>query len=180
MSKEHAYLLPFEAMVAVMQESPEMISLHAELVLPTLAKEPCVAELLLGQGTLYACTIRTRSGHLLTGHMKEAYTLLQQQGDLEWSLHTHAFSSSAQLTPERPFSRQTSPPPPGGVLRVPRRTRATLPPAQMHALAYAHRQVFHLTDGTKTIGLIARLLTKSPEVVTHILQELQNRHLITW
>lgn len=208
MPREQHYLLPIEAIVEAMRELPDIVSLQAQLPsVPNVTRESCVAEIILGRGKLYTCTITTRTGRSLL-KQNEAFSALQQMGDLEWSMHPAALpneflpaqertlpqqmsprTNPPQLSPrtnppfneisplqERPFPRQLGPP--RGMSNLPLRTIAALSPAQMQMLPPAYKRVFALSDGTKTVEYIARLLAKSPQEVQQILYDLQTMRLI--
>jgi len=170
-TKGQHYLLPLEAIVEAMKNFPEIVSLQAQLSsVPNLTREACIAEVTVGQGRLHSCAITTPTGQYLL-QQKEAYTIIQQYGDLEWSLHT----TTPLPMQERPPPRQMSPPSSG----KPSRCVPTLTPVQTRTLQHMHKNVFALVDGVKTVEHIARLLTKSPQEVQHILRDLQEMHLVT-
>jgi hypothetical protein len=104
---ENRFVLPLVAVAETMRTSPEVVVLQARLSsLPGISKQACLAQVIVGQGRIHSCTISTLTGTLLR-EQKEAYHVLEQQGDLEWTLLPH------------PSAHVTSHPGPIPCLRLP-------------------------------------------------------------
>jgi len=87
-TKGQHYLLPLDAIVEAMKTSLRFVSLQAQLSsVPKPHERGLHAEVTVGQGRLsFLCYYNTYRA--VPPPTKEAYTIIQQYGDLEWSLHT--------------------------------------------------------------------------------------------
>ncbi len=165
-----SYTLPITALLETMGAVGEAIYLHAQLPsLPQISKENCVAEVVLDQGIMHFCAIKTTAGHVVLTQ-KDAFSLLSQVGDLEWDI---VFLQQEVIT--SPTTQSAAPQ--RGVGNIPRRTNSTLPPARMSSLPHRHRRVLALVDG-RSVEEIARLLSISPDMVEKILLELEQTGFI--
>lgn len=143
----------------------------------------------LDKGEVIACLVSNKVDGRVVLNNDEALRWLTNQGKLEWRLEDEASSSD----PSRPLL-----PAPGEARSEQRHDVEVLPPAgeknQLRGIprhtqkgrnlplsAFSsrdHRQVFTLVDGRRTIGEIASLLHRPPDVVMRVLQELQAAGLI--
>ncbi len=169
---EKRYLLPILAVVEAMKFSPDVVMLQSHLPsLPGISKEACRAQVILGQGQVYSCTITTRTGAVLRQH-QEAYKVLEQCGDLEWTLSSAPFPSPPNPRAANPnTSTASAKMAPIPVLRVKELSAETL-----SSLAYPYRRVLLLVDGKRSVEEIARLASNTPQEVIHMLKALE--HLI--
>ena len=169
---EKRYLLPLLAVVETMKFSPDVVMLQSHLPsLPGVTKEACRAQVILGQGQVYSCTITTRTGAVIR-ERQEAYKALEQCGDLEWILSSAPFPHPANPQTAQPnTSTASAKMAPIPVLRVKELSAETL-----SRLAYPYRRVLLLVDGKRSIEEIARLASKTPQEVVHMLNALE--HLI--
>ncbi len=170
------YLLPVVAVVETMKESPDMLLLQAQLPsLPGVAKDACFAQIILGQGRLFSCTITsTKTGTVLRA-AQEAYHALERCGDLDWSvlpapsLHPPA-QQPTRVSPRNVSGRLSVKAP---SLRVPQ-----LSPEILEPLSNPYRRVLLLVDGRRSIEEIAYLLNREPYEIEQMLAALP--HLIHW
>jgi len=147
----------------------------------------------LDKGVVTSCLIRNKIEGQVWFSNDEAVNWLAEQGKLEWHLAKRAEFSEEWLPPLLPY-RET----PREHLRedvapvllpssaeegkqlsdIPQRifTRDVTP---VNALpSRAHRQVFALIDGQRTVEDIMHLLHKKPELVIQVLQELRGAGFI--
>lgn len=168
------YLLPVVAVIETMKASPDLVVLHSQVAaLPGMTKNACVAQIVLGQGKVYACTITTATGSVLL-QQQEAYRVLERCGDLSWSVTLATPSLSTH-------SRQQEIPPGRGMdgrmsSMIPSLRVNTLAPETLASFSHAYRQVLVLVDGKRSIEEIARLLARPADTVHHMLVALA--HLV--
>jgi hypothetical protein len=177
MTSEQHYVLPVATIIETMIASPFLVQLHTSFSsLPNITKEPCLAELIVGQGKLHTCQVMTHTGHLLL-EREGAIARLQHCGSVQWTLLPVARPDMLQIQ-AAPVPRQTSPPNTSFTSGCPQRIHRFIDD-QMHALSHGQKHVFALVDGRKTVEHIARLLSKQESDVQQILQTLQDMHLIS-
>jgi hypothetical protein len=163
------YLLPVLAVVETMKWSPEVVMLQAHLSsLPGVSKDACLAQVILGQGSLYSCTITTRVGAVLL-ERESAYHALEQCGDLEWSVASAP--SPQQAGPQ--VARSHAIPAVARAAQIPRLRVKELPAETLNRLAHPYRKVLLLVDGKRSLEEIARLAAKTPQEVAHMLKTLE-------
>ncbi len=108
----------------------------------------------------------------------EALKALEQLGKLEWQVQgfrgrgetpslEHSTGSDPACSPEHLTDQS-----------IPRRRVAALSPEQQQTFSRRHRQVFALSDGTRSVASIAILLHLSSEEVAHLLHELHQDQLL--
>lgn len=170
---ERHYLLPILAMVETMKGSPEVVVLQAFLSsLPGVTKDACLAQVVLGQGRIHACTITTKTGAVLR-EQQEAYNALERCGDLNWSVlpaaSLNAPTSQKAIPLHLDMYRQPT-------LKVPSLCVPALTPAILDPLSNPYRRTVRLVDGKRSIEDIARLLNREPQEIEQMLAALP--HLI--
>jgi len=166
------YLLPVLAVVETMKWSPDVVMLQAHLSsLPGVSKDACLVSLTLGQGRMYSCTITTRAGAVLREH-QEAYQAVEQCGDLEWSVVPIPFSPPPSPQATRSHAGQAV----ARTALIPILRVKELPAETLNRLAHPYRRIILLVDGKRTVEEIARLASKTPQEVVHMLNALE--HLI--
>lgn len=171
---DNHYLLPVLAVVETMKGLPDIVMLQAQFSsLPGVSKEACLAQIILGQGRVYSCTITaTKTGTVLR-EQQEAYHALERCGDLNWSvlpapsLHTPA-KPKTTLSPISASGRLSAKAP---SLRV-----SQLSPEILEPLSNPYRRVLRLVDGRRSIEDIARLLNKESHEIQQMLAALP--HLV--
>ena len=174
MTAPQHFHLPASILVETMRGWRGAVVLRAQVSgLPHVWTGLCLIELVLVQGTIYACTISTSQGQPVL-HQEAAYQAVRHLGALEWTLIPSAGSvpSSRASMPEgieRPMSATSW---------LPRRTQATLSPDQRDRLSRRHQQVWRLIDGSKSRDELARLLTMDPQEVGTILHDLFQQQMI--
>jgi hypothetical protein len=168
------YLLPVLAVVETMKILPEIVMLQAHLpLLPGVSKEPCLAQIILGQGHVSSCKITTTKTGAVLLQQQEAYHALERCGDLEWSVLPAPFlSPSASQKAALPRIGASGQYP----SKVPSLSVKALTPEILASLSSPYRRVLALVDGKRSIEEIARLLNKTPQEVQQMLTTLP--HLI--
>lgn len=168
---EKQYRLPVSAMVEILKASVEQVVLRAQLpAVPGVSKKACLAQLVVGQGTVCSCAVTTPSGEILLKH-QEAYQALLRCGDLEWLVEPFpAFSP-----PEHPYpspSTYTAAAPTAAEEEhrcIPTLRISPLPSETLAAFTHPYRTVLALVDGRRSIHEIARLLSKAPTDIQQML-----------
>ncbi len=181
MTDTRTYVLPVAALIETMKSMRTPITLRAQLLNRSRAlKETCFAEIVIEAGVLRSCDIRTADGRELFFSLEEAFTLLQQQGQLRWQLI--ASGQQELATSKQKMSQAQLLPSSGGAPKkyVPRKIIMSLPPTQFKELPQRHKQVFLLIDGRKDSAEIGRLLSISQSSVESILGELYQTKLIAF
>lgn len=168
------YLLPVLAVVETMKMSPNVVMLQAQLLsLPSVSKEVCLAQIILGQGRVHSCTITTAKTGTVLREQQEAYHALEQCGDLNWSVlpapSLYASASQKTTPPHMGVSDQY-------ISNIPFLRVKSLTPEVLAPLSLPYRRVLMLVDGKRSIEEIARLLNREQQEVQQILAAL--RHLI--
>jgi hypothetical protein len=165
-----SYLLPLEVLVELMKDFPEQVLLQAPLSsLPGFSKEPCVASMVVGAGSIYSCMIKDAKTGKVLKKGPEAVIALRACGELHWMLQRQELlCESGPLS--HTLKKETG--------NLPRRT-ATVTSMQMQALPHTLRKVLSLVNGTNSLEHIAYLLNKSPQEVSQLLLELQKKGLIS-
>jgi hypothetical protein len=140
-------------------------------------KEHCHAQLFLSEGKVVSCVIEGNNGVLLSG--ESALHLLQNIGMLEWT-----YTPTPQSAPSPPVSPQLSPimpfierSPANAVVLFPTRIRL-IQPQEFALWSRWLRSVYNLTDGSKSVDDIARVLSQPRERVLEALSELQKQEAI--
>jgi hypothetical protein len=175
---QQRYTLPTSAILQTLRHQNGITALSALLpCVPGYQRDAGEAVLILGQGRVHSCTIRTRNGlPLVQGG--EALKALEQLGNLEWQVQGFRGSGEAgQIISSTGQAPTWSQEPLTGQHR-PRRLVAQLSPEQQQALSRHHRQVFALVDGIRSVASIATLLHLSTEEVACLLQELHHHQLL--
>jgi len=150
-------------------------------------REPCRIEISIMMGTVASCSVFGKSGRRLTG--EKAIKEISRLGQLRWNFTsqeeaTTQPASPAPLQPASPslpswtspsLAPQMSPafPQATDISLFPTRT-ANLEQGQMRTWPRAHRAVFALADGTKSIEKIAAMLSISPAIVYKAILDLQS------
>lgn len=169
MTETQCYQLPVTILIETMRGLSATGVLHAHLAsLPEGWKEACLADLVIVQGILHTCTIRTMNGLLLL-QQEAAFHMLERIGELEWILR--AFPTEQHIASPRQASLSTeecswkgASPPLSPVLGV---------------LPHREKQVLLLLESQKRPEEIARLLQLPLSQVEHILQALASRYMIS-
>jgi hypothetical protein len=176
---QQRYTLPVSAILQTLRDQHNgMTALSASLPsVPGYQQDEGQVVLILGQGHVQTCMIRSRTGLLLL-QGGEALKALEQLGNLEWqvqgfrgrgdtpSLERSTGSDSA--CSQEHLTDQS----------IPRRRVAALSPEQQQNLSRRHRQVFALIDGTRNVASIATLLHLSSEEVARLLHDLHQDQLL--
>jgi hypothetical protein len=173
------YTLPISAILQTLTCQNGITALTAPLpFVPGYQQETGKVVLILGQGRIQTCTIRSRDGLLLL-QGGEALKALEQFGNLEWSVQGFRDSGQAGQTagstgqdPAWPQQEQVAD------QSIPHRRIAALSPEQQQTLSRRHRHVFALADGVHSVASIATLLHLSSEEVARLLYELHQDQLI--
>jgi hypothetical protein len=172
---QRRYTLPVSALLQTLRDQNGITALSASLPsVPGYQQQAGEVVLILGQGQVQTCTIRTRDGLLLLQGGEALKALEEQLGSLEWQVQGFRGSGEAGQTMSSTGQEQghrTDQP-------IPRRRVAALSPEQQQTLSRRHRQVFALVDGTRRVASIATLLHLSPEEVARLLHELRQNQLI--
>ena len=172
------YTLPVSVILQTLTGQNGITALSALLpFVPGYQQQAGQVVLILGQGRVQSCTIRSRDGSPLA-QGGEALKALERLGNLEWQVQGLRGSGDveqivgstgqAQAWSQEPLTGQ----------HIPRRLVAQLSPEQHQALSRHHRQVFALVDGVRSVTSIATLLHLSPEKTTELLHELRQDQLI--
>ncbi|HZO75417.1 MAG TPA: helix-turn-helix transcriptional regulator [Ktedonobacteraceae bacterium] len=149
--------LPVTILLATMRELHATVTLHAALAsLPEGWNDACMAELVMVQGSLQSCTIRTMEGHQLL-QQEAAFQMLERLGELEW-----------RLQPSWPDESRLGQPP----------AAAPLSAVMLANCSQREKQVLLLAQGHKPPQEIARLLGLSPPQVELILETLAKRSVL--
>lgn len=173
---EH-YLLPIAVLLETTRDLPEIASLRAQMPsVPGVWKETCIAEIIVGCGCIYTCTIITTAGQLLL-QQEAALHALEHLGELEWTLGPSLPSGTLFLHQEGQWLQQSNTPPQRDGT-IPQRTDVFAMPALLERLPRRQKQVFLLADGQKQAYEIARLLGLEPSEVERLLCQLHHQHLI--
>ena len=139
-------------------------------------KEHCHAQLFLSEGKVVSCIVEGNSGVLFSG--ESALHLLQNMGILEWTYTPTTQSApppvSPQLSPIMPFIERS---PANAAVLFPTRMRL-VQPQELALWSRLQRSVYNLTDGSKSVGDIARVLSQPRERVLETLSELQKQGVI--
>jgi hypothetical protein len=171
---QRRYMLPVSAIIQTLRDQNGVTALSATLPsVPGFSQQAGEVALLLGQGHIQRCTIRTRDG-LLLAQDGEALKTLEQLGNLEWQVQE--LSGSGENWPPTDSKEQKQEQRTGQ--HLPRRRVAALSLVQQQALSRRHRQVFALVNGARSVASIATLLHLSPEEVTRLLGELHQNQLL--
>lgn len=153
----------------MMKDFPEQVLLQAPLSsLPGFSKEPCVATMVVGAGSIHSCVIQeVQTGYMLKKGA-EAMSTLRAYGELYWILQRQE-SLFAPGQVHDALKKESG--------NLPRRA-VTVTSMQMQALPHSLRKVLSLVNGTNSLEYIAYLLNKSPQEVFQLLLELQKKGLI--
>lgn len=174
---EH-YLLPLAVLLETIRDVSETVSLRTEVLsVPGISEEICMAEIIVGRGCLYACTITTTEGQLLL-QQDAALRALEHLGELEWVLSPCLPLGTPLPHQEGSWLQQSSTPPLQRDGAVPRRTDVFSMPALLERLPRRQKQVLLLADGHKQTSEIARLLGLEPQEIERLLRQLYRQHLI--
>lgn len=167
MREVQRYQLPVTILLATMRDLHATVTLHATLAsLPQGWNEPCLAELVMVQGAIQTCAIRTMEGLLLL-QQEAAYRMLERLGELEWTLQAALPEPSPALRPGHAGTRREA----YAGVSVPL-------PVPAGTLSHRQKQVLLLTESQKRPEEIARLLRLSEAQVEQFLRELAAQHLI--
>lgn len=170
MREAQPYQLPVTILIDTMRDLHATVALHAHIAsLPEGWNEACLAELIMVQGAIQTCTIRTTEGHLLL-QQEAAFHMLERLGKLEWTLHVsfpsepyhHAAQMDTPLSTKEPSWKTASP----------------MVPAMLGILSHRQRHVLLLTENQKCPQEIAHLLGVSLFQVEQILEQLASHHMI--
>lgn len=171
MQERPVYLLPMSVLLETMRELSANVTLQAQLAaLPEGWNEPCLAELVIVQGLLRACTIRTVSGLQLL-QQEAAFQMLQRLGALEWTLCASSQQASKDEWQRHPAMDTRATLQKGASPRS-----ATIP----KTISQRHKQVLLLLESDKHPEEIARILRLSVQEVEQIRQTLKDSHLISY
>jgi len=174
---EH-YLLPIAVLLETARDLPEMASLRAQMpAVPGIWKEACIAEIIVGCGCIYACTIITTEGQLLL-QQEAALHALEQLGELEWTFGLSFAAGTPLPQQEGSCLRQNGTLPHRMDGTVPQRSDLFVIPALLEALPRRQKHVLLLANGHKQASEIARLLGLEPGEVERLLHQLYHQHLI--
>jgi len=174
-----AYVLPIVALIETMKGMRTPVTLRAQLSpRPKVLRETCFAEIVIEDGVLSSCDIRTADNHKLFSSLEENFIFLQKLGPLRWLLITSGHQELSSSGPKMPHAQQL--PSSRGTTKksIPRKVIMSLPPGQFKELPQRHKQVFLLIDGYKDSAEIGRLLSISQNSVESILNELYQLRLI--
>ncbi len=175
---QQRYRLPVNVLLQALRDQKGITVLSASLPsVPGYQQEAGEVVLMLGQGHVQTCTIRSRDDLLLV-QGGEALKALEQLGSLEWSVQ--GFRGSGDAWPKKSSTEAAYAWPQEHLTEehIPRRRVAALPLPQQETLPRRQRQVFALSDGTHSVATIATLLHLSTEEVARLLHELQHDQLI--
>jgi hypothetical protein len=175
---QQSYVLPASVVLQTLRDQNGITALSASLpCVPSHQQDAGEAVLILGQGRVHSCTIRSRDGSPLV-QGGEALKILERLGNLEWQVQEFRGSGdSGQIVGSTGQAPAWSQEPLTGQ-HIPRRLVAQLSPEQQQALSRRHRQVFALVDGVRRVASIATLLHLSPEKTAGLLHELRQDQLI--
>ncbi len=173
MAEGARYLLPVAVLWETMSEVQTSVTLRASLTaLPegcgVAWDGACLAELVIMPGVLHACTISTLQGQRLL-QQEAAWHLLEQLGELEWTLHASFPGGRRHPSQGR---GPTSAAEQGWQIASP------LAPAILERLSQREKQVLLLTESRKGHEEIARLLGLPVSQIEQILEALAARQLI--
>lgn len=169
MQERTCYLLPMRVLLETMRELSASVMVQAQLAaLPQGWNEPCRAELMLVEGRLSACTIRTIEGLTLL-QQEAAYQALNRLGTLEWTVRADGWCSTQDEQPPSPtISTHAS-----------CSVASSLSSEALASLSRRHKQVLLLRESHKPPEEIARLLHLSVQQVEQILYGFQDRHFLS-
>ncbi len=141
-------------------------------------RERCHAQLILINGKVASCIVEGKSGVLFSGG--DALRMLQSMGILEWiytpETQSAASPISTQLSPTLPrIERVTE----NMAMLFPVRTRL-IEPREFALWSRWQRSVYNMTDGSKSVEDIARVLSQPRERILETLSELQRQSAITF
>lgn len=171
---QRRYILPARAIFQALRDQNEITALSAALpFVPGFSQQAGEVALILGQGHIQRCTIRTRNG-LLLAQGGEALKTLEQLGNLAWQVQE--LSSSGESWPATDSKGQEHGQ--SAEQHIPRRCVAALSLTQQQTLSRRQRQVFALVNGSRSVAGIAALLRLPADEIARLLQELQHDQLI--
>ena len=176
---QRRYTLPVSAILQTLRDQKNgMTALSASLpFVPGYQQEAGEVVLVLGQGHVQTCTIRSHAGlQLVQGG--EALKALEQLGNLEWQVQGFRGSGDAGQRADSSGQDPAWPQEHSSDQHIPRRRAATLSPTQQQTLSRRHRQVFALVDGARSVADIAALLHLSTDEVARLLGELHHDQLL--
>ncbi len=175
---QQRYRLPVSAILQTLRDQKNgMTALSASLpFVPGYQQEAGEAVLILGEGHVHTCVIRSHAG-LALAQGGEALKTLEQLGSLEWQVQGFRGSGEAGLAAGRNGHVPSSH---GHITdqHIPSRRVAALSLPQQQTLSRRHRQVFALVDGTHSVASIATLLHLSSDEVARLLHALHQAQLI--
>ena len=156
------YTLDIETMRQIMQKHKQTGHLHADLPsgVPSL-RETCHVEIALKDGKMVSCSIAS-SQHLLTGD--KAYKELTRLGRIHWTFVPSSPPVTQPRLPSHSLEKKAR--------SRPRRI-VEVEPWQMRSWPRQHKLVYELTDGTRNVQEIAKLLSTTPKEIEEILIDLQ-------
>lgn len=162
------YTLDIETMRQVMQAHKKTGRLQTDLPSGVSSlREPCHVEIALEAGEIVSSSIVGRSGSLLTGD--RAYQELIHLGRLRWT-----------FVPQSPTVTQPEPAPRAlakYVIPRPRRI-VVVEQREMRPWQRMHKLVYGLSDGTRSVAEIAKLLSTTPETIEEVLSDLRSIQVI--
>jgi hypothetical protein len=160
--------LNFEMIRQVVQAHQKTGRLYADTPSGVLSlREPCRIEINLVAGSITSCAIIGKSGRRVEG--KRAEQELERAGRLHWTFIPQEEKVVQPIAPI-PSSREIS--------FFPKRI-VLVGQEQMRTWSRVHRRVFALSDGTKNVATISKILSVPLEQVQRALRDLQSLGVIS-
>lgn len=169
------YSLEYGMMLQVLHQLGSSGEFHADIPPQAALRQGGYVILHVQNGKVVSAFILNKKGQKLY-HDAEVQRLLPKLGILDWQL--------VSSTPPKP----ASPNPPIAVPGVkpvhadedfiPQRRMVS--PAQMRTWSTLERSVYSLADGTRAVGQIAKLLSRSNETIEQILHNFEVSRVIEW
>lgn len=175
--------LPLLDLVALLAEQRQTGSIHTVLSSLLLKKNlngPYLAQILLEQGNVCACSITSRETGFIVLKEQDAFEYLCHLEGITWQLTLGEREIPGELSPRRPIQEPPSYHSQPFSKRIPRRVKIPTP-QELHMLSSRkHRHVLSLVDGQRTTEEIGRLLSLGASDTENILNEFVSFGLITF
>ncbi|GHO48569.1 hypothetical protein [Ktedonospora formicarum] len=175
----HIYQLPVRILLETMRTLQETASLQATFSLMQQGQTlDALIQLVLERGEVLSCDIRLLQGGVCLAQGDAAFHLLAQAGILDWQVMPR--QPLSLLTPENALRQENSTTEREVVSSTVPKQAADLHDRRVTLLSPKGRQVFLLSNGTRSCDDIARLLCLSGESMQQVMHTLLEQQLITW
>ena len=166
------YLLDLTTLMQILSRQQQTGELLASRVRLPGMSELCQAHLDLIEGTIHSCVLRTMTG-LVLAQGDDAVAVLARL-ILKWDWTAYQTEPSTAQTP-RPHSHSNT----GDDAYLIPYKADQINYSELHTLSRAHRKVFGLIDGMRSIQRIAEFLSSSERAdLPAILRDLRSKGLI--